>query len=86
MYQFGDIVDLDDIEIAESARDAWALHAQAAVQMLAIMGRVLDSTQIPDEQGVWLPDGSLEIFVEISGVTRISMKVPPGHWRFVQKK
>ncbi len=78
-YKVGDIVDLDDVTISPAAYAAWHATAIAGAQALAATGRITGPSQIPDEQGLWIASGELEIFVEISGV-RISMKVPPGQW------
>lgn len=77
-YAHGDIVDLDDVAISPAAFSAWQVTAQAGALALPPAIRPDD---IPDEQGLWLASGELEIFVEVGGV-RISMRVPPSGWRW----
>lgn len=80
-YEIGDVVDLDDVAISPAARDAWQAAAQAGAIGLGRIAR--GPLVIPDEQGLWLPTGELEIFVDVvvgQGTVRISMKVPADHW------
>lgn len=81
-YSVGDVIDLDDVNISLPAYLAWQASARAAAAGLAATGRITDASQIPDEQGLLLADGSLEIFVEISGAARVSMQIPPDQWAF----
>ncbi len=81
-YEIGDVVDLDDVVLSLATYQAWQANAEAAAGALAAAGRLTDPSLIPDEQGLLLADGSLEIFVEIPGVARVSMRAPVGHWRF----
>jgi hypothetical protein len=79
-YKVGDIVDLDDVAISPAAFAHWQAAAALGAQALARLypGMPLD---IPDEQGLWLASGELEIFVEVRGV-RISQKIPAGEWQW----
>jgi len=79
-YKFGDVVDLDDVFISPAAYAAWQATAQAGALALP---RHIRPGDIPDERGLWLASGELEIFVELGG-TRISMRVPVGHWTWKQ--
>ena len=78
-YKVRDVVDLDDVLISPRAHASW--HAAAAVGAQALPA--VHPSLIPDEQGIWLPTGELEIFVEIAG-HRISMKIPPSEWAWKQ--
>lgn len=81
-YQIGDVVDLDDVAISPAAYARWQAAAAVGAQALAKMfpGVSLD---IPDEQGLWLIGGELEIFVEVRSV-RISQKIPTSEWAWRQ--
>lgn len=79
-YQPGGVVDLDDVAISPAAFQAWQAIAQAGARALPPHIRPGD---IPDEQGLWLASGELEIFIEV-GEMRISLKIPPGQWSWRQ--
>ncbi|MFZ2556031.1 MAG: hypothetical protein WAX57_04280 [Minisyncoccia bacterium] len=79
-YQPGDIVDLDDVFVSPAALSAWQATAQVGARALTLVG--ISFAQIPIEQGLILETGELDIFVEIPGLTRISMRIPPEQWRF----
>ncbi len=77
-YKVGDVIDLDDVNISLAAHEAWQ-----AIARVAALGGVLANIppdQIPMEQGMWLPSGELETFVEIPGTARVSMKIPCAQW------
>ncbi len=80
--KIGDVVDLDDVAISPRAYASWQATAAMGARALAAAGLLSDPSQIPDEQGLWLASGELEIFVEVGGA-RISMKIPPGEWRWL---
>ena len=80
-YSIGYVVDLDDVAISPAAFAAW--QAAAAVAAKALAARGIPVSDIPDEQGLWLAGGELEIFVEVAD-NRISMKIPPGQWQWRQ--
>jgi hypothetical protein len=82
-YTIGDVIDLDDVNISPAAFAAWHTVAMAGAQALGAAGLVTDPSQIPDEQGLWLATGELEIFVEVGNV-RVSMKIPPDQWAWRQ--
>ena len=83
-YKIGDVVDLDDVLISPAAYASWQATAAASTGALAASGRLPPPGQIPTEQGLWLASGELEIFVEIPGVARISMTIPPGQWAWAR--
>ena len=80
-YKLGDVVDLDDVAISSAAFAVWQATAAMGAKALAVRG--VPVSGIPDEQGLWLASGELEIFVEVAG-NRISMKIPPGQWQWRQ--
>lgn len=80
-YKLGDVVDLDDVAISPAAFAAWQAAAVAGAKALTARG--IPVSDIPDEQGLWLASGELEIFVEVAD-KRISMKIPPGQWQWRQ--
>lgn len=82
-YKIGDVVDLDDVAISPAALAAWQAIAQTGARALPSQ---VPRDEIPDEQGLWLASGELEIFIEISGMTRISMKIPPDQWVWADPK
>lgn len=81
-YRIGNIVDLDDVAISPAAHDKWlsvvALRASALPQHVR-------AGDIPNEQGLWLASGELEIFVEVAD-SRVSMRIPPDQWIWADKK
>ncbi len=87
-YKIGDVVDLDDVAISPAANVAWQAAAIAGAKALAILTRGV-LPEIPDEQGLWLASGELEIFVEVRigqhKPVRISLRVPPGEWHLVPR-
>ncbi len=78
IYTCGDIVDLVDVNISHAAFARWQAAAAAGATMLDAMFPGV-ALVIPDEQGLWLATGELEIFVEVRGM-RISQKIPPHEW------
>jgi hypothetical protein len=70
---------LDWVRLDEQAYRDWLALAEQAAHRRARSGRVLDLTAIPDEQARTLPDGSLEIYLELPE-ERLSLVVPPGRW------
>ncbi len=83
IYTFGDIVDLDDVTISLGALLRWQAAAAVGAQALSRIAPV-GSFTIPDEQGLWLASGELEIFVDVQvgehSPMRISQKIPPEEW------
>jgi hypothetical protein len=73
----GDTLDL--IDLAPQAYKDWFALVQRTVARWRAAGRALDPESIPDEQAIPLPDGSLELVVELPG-ERLSLVVPPGQW------
>ena len=63
-------MDEERIEVSEGGRQAAACL------------RGVNPADIPDERARALPSGELEIYVEIHGKGRISMKVPAGRWKW----
>ncbi len=72
-YSIGDIVDFDDVLLSPRAIANWQATVAVAAPLLP------PGVPVPDEQGLWLATGELEIFVEVCSM-RISQKVPPGEW------
>ncbi len=85
MHNPGDLVSLDDVEIAESVLDAWALHMSVSMRELVGAGQVVDPSLVPDAQLAWLANGALELFIDIPSVTRLSMNIPPNKWWWIEK-
>lgn len=85
-YKTGDVIDLDDVAMSPAAVTAWQATASASAEALALLAR--GPLTVPDEQGLWLASGELEIFVEVRigqhKPVRISMKVPPEQWQWRQ--
>jgi hypothetical protein len=83
-YKVGDVVDLDDVNISPATFARW--QAIAARTGALIPPGVL----VPDEQGLWLASGEMEIFVEVQigqhRPVRISMKIPPDQWVWAEPK
>lgn len=82
-YTTGDIVDLDNVMISPEAFARWQAVAAVGAQALAALFPG-ESLEIPDEQGLLLASGELEIFVEVQvrqhKPIRISQKIPPNEW------
>ena len=75
-YAYCDILEQTNITI--DAYERWQELCIQAVHQLKKHN--FTSTDIPDEQGKILDDGSLLIFVELPVGGKIEMKVPPGKW------
>ena len=75
----GDVVDLDDV-ISPTGFSRWQVAAEIGARAFISAG--IQLAQIPIERGLILETGELEIFVEVPGVARISMKIPRTQWWF----
>lgn len=69
---------LDNVLIDRESYEAWMELARRAAASL----RGVNPTDIPDERARALPSGELEIYVEIKGKKKISMKIPAGRWKW----
>lgn len=71
-------VSLGELTLSRRAIEKWrALTKENAMRLVeACISRGV-GTEIPNERARVLPSGELEIFVEVPGVYRLSMKVPP---------
>lgn len=70
----GQPIDLDHVLLTREAVLAYHVFAQRIALALKEIGELEDSSTIPDEQAQILPDGSLEIFVDLPSekISRIS--------------
>jgi hypothetical protein len=73
----GDTLDL--VRLDEQAYRDWLARAGEAANRWARSGRLATLSAIPDERARPLPDGSLEIYLDLPG-ERVSLIVPPGRW------
>jgi hypothetical protein len=73
----GDTLDL--VRLDEQAYRDWLMLAHDTITRWTNSGRFIDPQKIPDEQARPLPDGSLEIYLDLPG-ERLSMIVPPDRW------
>lgn len=75
------VIDIDEVLLTPRAYETWMAWAATIPERLyAATGRLPDSATIPDEAGMVHEDGSLEVFVDIPGYSRIGMVIPPEEW------
>ncbi len=76
-------IDLNLLDISPAAFAAWQeMSGRIAVVLAAMAEMGKEIPPIPDERARINDDGTLTIYVEISGILSVSMNVPADQWAY----
>ena len=76
-------IDLDHVLLTPEAVLTYHEFAERLVVTLKELDMLIESAEIPDERALILPDGSLEVFIDLPSekISRVSFTIPPGQWQ-----